>query len=258
MGEGLSRRSGVIPALVRCAHGPLGPRPRAVWAASSRLLTRPLSRLCLPGRRSLSVGHVPRSCDGRPNAHERQHKNDRERKCAVARSHGDSRQPGRPNGEHQEQARCRCGDPRGQVTDVLDATSARGAGQDAAMDPRDPGKSRRQPGSRNKPRNRARVEVVARCPEVAQGGAASTTPERQDQDRHVVGAVISLIAVAIVNWSAHSEPEEYGPPALLSDPAVRPTRTERSGQEQQSNDQPPVAAEVGSPIEANPGTARQP
>ena len=28
MGESRLRRSGVIPALVRCAHGPLGPRPR--------------------------------------------------------------------------------------------------------------------------------------------------------------------------------------------------------------------------------------
>ena len=30
IGESPSRGSGVIPALVRCAHGPLGPRPRAV------------------------------------------------------------------------------------------------------------------------------------------------------------------------------------------------------------------------------------
>ena len=37
-----SRREGGFPALVRCAHGPLGPRPRAVWAALSRLLARPL------------------------------------------------------------------------------------------------------------------------------------------------------------------------------------------------------------------------
>ena len=39
----LSRRSAVTPALVRCAHGPLGPRPRAVWAVSSHQFARPLS-----------------------------------------------------------------------------------------------------------------------------------------------------------------------------------------------------------------------
>ena len=50
MGESLSRGSGVIAALVRCAHGPLGPRPRAVWAALSRLSARPLAGKVDPGQ----------------------------------------------------------------------------------------------------------------------------------------------------------------------------------------------------------------
>ena len=43
VGESLPRRSGVFPAVVRCAHGPLGPRPRALWAAWSRPFARPLA-----------------------------------------------------------------------------------------------------------------------------------------------------------------------------------------------------------------------
>ncbi len=42
IGESLSCGGGANPALVRCAHGPLGPRPRAVWSALSHLFARPL------------------------------------------------------------------------------------------------------------------------------------------------------------------------------------------------------------------------